>query len=373
MLEFAISWEDIAGPSSQVIADEIFLSPEVREFRRFSEKSDVYSFGIFLMELLSGQEAAELTSSDSNQNMVEWVCASQPNRECVEEALGHVESNTLTRLVSDYFRHSEDATHLCLLLYRSVYRARALYAPLQQLLDFSTPLESISLNQSQCSRALDIFPSNPPRHSFPSPDSHNFSDSRRRFFPTSRTSSIAASTPSRSKIRRISPSHYYSTPFPPICLIGTAVGMVAAAAALTKAHALVAFVVAGPLCSSSSCCNSRMTSKEVAHVTQLDAAAKGTCVLKEDLATIDSLARRLHTEVEGHKDLIRLGLRGAQDKHPIQKVLKQLRKSLPNLLHLVNELDQHIRLCFNTVNRARSLLLQHIYTPCNVETHTDQT
>ncbi|KAK9925598.1 hypothetical protein M0R45_033917 [Rubus argutus] len=64
---------DMAGPSSQVIADEIFLSPEVREFRRFSEKSDVYSFGIFLMELLSGQEAAELTSSDSNQNMVEWV------------------------------------------------------------------------------------------------------------------------------------------------------------------------------------------------------------------------------------------------------------------------------------------------------------
>ncbi|OMO99279.1 hypothetical protein COLO4_13389 [Corchorus olitorius] len=32
---------DIAGPSSQVTADEIFLAPEVREFRRFSEKSDV--------------------------------------------------------------------------------------------------------------------------------------------------------------------------------------------------------------------------------------------------------------------------------------------------------------------------------------------
>lgn len=290
----------------------------------------------------------------------------QPNRECVEEALGHAQSNTPTRLVSDYFRHSEDATHLCLLLHRSVYRARALYAPLHKLLDVLDSLESISLNQSQCNRALDIFlqfdrHDNP----FPSPDSHNFSDSRRRFSDLKNQLDRRLRT-SRSKIRRIRRATIASA----ICLIGTAVGMVAAAAAVT-AHALAAFVVAGPLCSSSSSFCSRMTNKEVAHMTQLDAAAKGTCVLKNDLATIDRLARRLHTAVEGDKDLIRLGLeRGAQDKHPIQEVLKQLRKSHPNFLHLLNELDQHICLCFNTVNRARSLLLQHIY---NVQTDTHQT
>lgn len=61
------------GPSSQITADEMFLAPEVREFRRFSEKSDVYSFGVFLLELVSGQEAVDLISSDSNQNLVEWV------------------------------------------------------------------------------------------------------------------------------------------------------------------------------------------------------------------------------------------------------------------------------------------------------------
>ncbi|KAG8385033.1 hypothetical protein BUALT_Bualt04G0180800 [Buddleja alternifolia] len=64
---------DYAGPSSQLAADEIFLAPEVSEFRRFSEKSDVYSFGVFLLELVSGQEARELTSSDVNKNLVEWV------------------------------------------------------------------------------------------------------------------------------------------------------------------------------------------------------------------------------------------------------------------------------------------------------------
>ncbi|KAK4367321.1 hypothetical protein RND71_011113 [Anisodus tanguticus] len=64
---------EVAGPSSQVDADEIFLAPEVREFRRFSEKSDAYSFGIFLLELVSGREAMDLLSSDLNVNIVEWV------------------------------------------------------------------------------------------------------------------------------------------------------------------------------------------------------------------------------------------------------------------------------------------------------------
>ncbi|XP_022751829.1 serine/threonine-protein kinase CDG1-like isoform X3 [Durio zibethinus] len=61
---------DIAGPSSEVAADEIFLAPEAREFRRFSEKSDAYSFGVFLLELVSGREASELPSSGSTENLV---------------------------------------------------------------------------------------------------------------------------------------------------------------------------------------------------------------------------------------------------------------------------------------------------------------
>lgn len=64
---------DAAGPSSQVEADEVFLAPEVKEFKQFSEKSDVYSFGVFLLELVCGQEARESYSPDSNQTLVERV------------------------------------------------------------------------------------------------------------------------------------------------------------------------------------------------------------------------------------------------------------------------------------------------------------
>ncbi|KAF7819335.1 putative serine/threonine-protein kinase isoform X1 [Senna tora] len=82
---------DIAGPSSQVAADEIFLAPEVREFRRFSEKSDVYSFGVFLLEMLSGKEATALPSPDSNQNLIEWVQINEDQRimiKIIDQRLG---------------------------------------------------------------------------------------------------------------------------------------------------------------------------------------------------------------------------------------------------------------------------------------------
>ncbi|KAG2301566.1 hypothetical protein Bca52824_030217 [Brassica carinata] len=62
-----------AGTSSRIVADHIFLSPEVQEFRRFSEKSDVYAFGVFLLELVGGREASEPSPSSSSQTLVEWM------------------------------------------------------------------------------------------------------------------------------------------------------------------------------------------------------------------------------------------------------------------------------------------------------------
>ncbi|XP_077229481.1 putative leucine-rich repeat receptor-like protein kinase At5g49770 isoform X2 [Tasmannia lanceolata] len=65
---------DTAGPSFQMVDDDIFLDPEVRDFGgRFSEKSDVYSFGVFLLELVSGREASRSQISESDQSVVEWV------------------------------------------------------------------------------------------------------------------------------------------------------------------------------------------------------------------------------------------------------------------------------------------------------------
>ncbi|KAK1319811.1 putative receptor-like protein kinase [Acorus calamus] len=63
-----------AGPSSGVLADDVFQDPWVHESGRYSEKSDVYSFGVFLLELVSGHEAsAQPGTSKSDHNILNWA------------------------------------------------------------------------------------------------------------------------------------------------------------------------------------------------------------------------------------------------------------------------------------------------------------
>ncbi|XP_059449110.1 UPF0496 protein At3g19330-like isoform X1 [Corylus avellana] len=280
-----------------------------------------------------------------------------PNRECVEDALRHAKSNTLTALVKAYFDHSENATHLCLLLHHSIYRARVIYNPLHALLDV-LPLDSDSqshsslLTQSQCNRAFDLFLQfdhldNP----FPSPESHNFNDMRCCFSQLKQQLDSRIRR-SRSRIRFLRRATASSA----VCVVCTAVGTAVAVAA----HTLVAFV-AGTFCTAYLAPPHKFTRKEAAHLAQLDAALRGTYVLNNELDTIDRLVARLHNAVDNDKFLIRLGLERGREKHPIMEVIKQLGKNHLNFLQLLQDLEEHICLCFNTVNRARALLLQEVH------------
>ncbi|KAJ7976308.1 UPF0496 protein [Quillaja saponaria] len=309
------------------------------------------------------QDQDQVLHVDDDAEDSNWQPLSQmlhPDRECVEEALRHAKPNNLTRLVSIYFDHSETTSHLCLQLYQSVNRARAMYAPLYDLLDL-LPVETNSISQSQCDRAFEGFlqfdrHDNP----FPPADSHNFNDMRRCFSQLKQQLDHRLHK-SRSRIRFLRrATNGYA-----LCLIGTTVGVVVTAAAITT-HALVA-LVACPFCPAYLPRPKATKKKELARLAQLDAAAKGTFVLNNDLDTIDRLVARLNTVVEGDKLLIRLGLERGRDKHPIQEVIKQLRRNQENFLHQLNDLEEHICLFFNTVNRARSLLLQEIclHQTCN--------
>ncbi|KAF9590297.1 hypothetical protein IFM89_032305 [Coptis chinensis] len=60
-----------------LLPTSVYLSPftdyRVKEFGRFSDRSDVYIFGVFLLELVSGREALQSKSSESDRSLVEWV------------------------------------------------------------------------------------------------------------------------------------------------------------------------------------------------------------------------------------------------------------------------------------------------------------
>ncbi|KAJ4949812.1 hypothetical protein NE237_005608 [Protea cynaroides] len=231
-----------------------------------------------------------------------------PNKSSVEEALSKARPNNLTRLVSGYFDNSEDTFRICSNLQHTIHNARSLYGTLHNLLKI-LPLDfdsDSSLSESQCDSAFHVFLQfNVIDNPFPQPDSDNFQKMRRCF--------------SELKIQLDHQLH--------------------------KSRRRTQFLL----------------QKEVNRIAQLEAAARGTYVLNHELNTIDRLVARLYDAVESDKFLVRLGLQRGRERYPTQEIIKQLRKSQPNFLQQLKDLEDHVCLCFATVNRARSLLLREIH------------
>nr|XP_019708787.1 UPF0496 protein At3g19330 [Elaeis guineensis] len=221
----------------------------------------------------------------------------QPDRASIREALGAAPPTHLTRLVSHYFDSSETTSALCLSLHRAVDRARKVYAPITNL--------------------FDLLPSTSTSLSHPGP-----------------------LTPAQCDLAFDTFLEFDSldNPFP---------------APSAGFHGM-------RRCFSE--LRQQLERRARENMAQLDAAARGTYVLNNDLDTIERLVARLHETVESDKKLVRLGLeRGRGQRHPIEEVVRQLRKNHPTFLHQLRDLDEHICLFFAAVNRARSLLLQQIH------------
>lgn len=278
----------------------------------------------------------------------------QPNRECVEQALQHAKPNTITRLVSKYFEHSEDTTNLCLRLHQCILLARALYAPLIELLD-DLPIEYECITQSDCDRALEVFSQfDRAENPFPCTDSHNNFQEMRRSFSELKQQLHVRLKKSESRIRLFR----QATTGTALCVVGTAAA-VTVAAAVVATHALIA-IIAAPLCTAY--LPRDLTKKELARVAQLDAAAKGTFVLDKNLDTIDRLVAKLYIDIEEDKQWVRLALERGNDRFCIREVLRQLRKTREKFTTQLASLEEHLCIGFNIVNRARSSLLDEIRT-----------
>ncbi|XXG64228.1 hypothetical protein AAC387_Pa05g2231 [Persea americana] len=270
-----------------------------------------------------------------------------PDRDSVNKALQIALPNKLTRVVSDYFDSSEDTSKLCLLLQQSINQARSIYLPIGDLIEH-LPSSSSSTSQPQCDWAFDTL-TEFHRQENPFPSDTNFDHIRLSQLKLQLDQRLRKARSRTRLIRR-------TTRGSAICLIGSVAG-VAVSAVVVATHALTA-LVAIPFFTF---LPSNFAKQQLHHISQLDAAAKGTYVLHNDLYTIDRLVARLHATVESDKELIRYGLERGKDKYPIVEVVKQLRKNHPHFLHQLKDLEEHVCLCFTTVNRARSLLLEEIH------------
>lgn len=279
-----------------------------------------------------------------------------PGRDAVDDALRRIgAARPLAGLVSAYFDNSEQASRLCLDLHACVDRARALYRPIADLAELfpdDSPAAPPQLDWAfQLLTDFERF-DNP----FPAAGTAgaDFRDAQRCFSELKRQLDGRLRTARRS-VWLLSQSAKCST----ICLIGTVLCVVVSGLVIAV-HALPAIAAAATAAPVLRVPNSFNRRRLDEHIAQLDAAAKGTYVLNNDLDTIGRLVARLHEAVEDDKRLVRLGLARGKERYPIQGVVEQLKKNMQSLVEQLDDLEEHIFLCFATVNRARSLLLQEI-------------
>ncbi|TKY62966.1 UPF0496 protein [Spatholobus suberectus] len=332
------------GNSTEAEEGTPATSPNVsREFHRAVQ---AHSYNEIRSVVQAPPQAHHLDDEDSHHRHV-LSQVLQPDSHSVREALAKAEPrSTLTRLVSAYFDHSETASDFCLRLSRGIDRARRLYTPLSDLLAV-LPADAPPLSQPQCDGAYDLFLQfDQEENPFALSRLHRLRDS----FSGLKRDIQRDLRRCHSRIRMVRHAAAASA----VCLIAAAAGTVVVAA-VVAAHAAVGFsaLAAAPFCVP------RPRRRELARLKQLEAAENGTLVVN-DINTIDSLVDRLQTAVEGDKAYVRFALERGRERHPIQEVLKQLRKNQPVLEQLLGDLEQHIYFCFYSVNKARYALLKEI-------------
>ncbi|XP_029129403.1 UPF0496 protein At3g49070 [Cajanus cajan] len=139
------------------------------------------------------------------------------------------------------------------------------------------------------------------------------------------------------------------------CLI---VVVTASLVVIVMTHGFVLLVVAAGLASTMDWASERKLAKVMA---RLDAAAKGTYIVNKDLETTSRLVARLNDEFEYMRTTVRFWLERKDDRIQADgEVARLLKKNQCSFSDLLDELEEHLYLCFMTINRARELVLNKI-------------
>lgn len=90
---------------------------------------------------------------------------------------------------------------------------------------------------------------------------------------------------------------------------------------------------------------------------QLDAATKGMYIVSRDLDTISRLVERLHDEVEHIVGLAKLW----EEKGKVMDgVGREISKNDESFGQKLDELEEHLYLCFMTINKARGIVMKEV-------------
>lgn len=93
--------------------------------------------------------------------------------------------------------------------------------------------------------------------------------------------------------------------------------------------------------------------------TQIDIAAKGMFILINDLDTLSRLAGRLCDEIE-HRKTVAAMCAKSRKIEVLKEALREFNAHEEKFSDQLQELEEHLYLCFHTINRSRRLVLAQI-------------
>ncbi|XP_052184289.1 UPF0496 protein At3g49070 isoform X2 [Diospyros lotus] len=246
-------------------------------------------------------------------------------------------------LLSDYFLETADASFLCGRLLKDIDRIRVRYRSLKTTIDTLETVLFSSVNHLPYILAqLTEFSSssNPFASSTSSSHQvHTLQAGCANLLKRLESSRDEA----RAKIRLINKIKSSSAIF--------LVAFTISVTTIATAHALALLVATPSLVAVS--LELASFKKLVRLSAQLDAAAKGTYILNRDLDIISRLVARVNDELEHIRAVVGFWLQRREDRlQASTEVVRQLKQNHSSFSQQLDELEEHLYLCFMTINRV---------------------
>ncbi|XP_024993127.1 UPF0496 protein At3g49070 [Cynara cardunculus var. scolymus] len=260
----------------------------------------------------------------------------------------HAENHSL---LSDYFSETANASIVCGSLLEDIDQLRSKYRSLQTTLKSmeATKVSFVSQGPPLAARLAD-FCNSPNPFMMPTSSPHGVQAVQLECYKLLKRLESSRDR-AQAKLKRINNVKY-----------GSAITLVVLTVSITViivTHALAILVAApGIIVATMELGSSQKLAKLS---TQLDVAAKGTYILNRDLDTISRLVARLNDELEHMQTTTKFWLkRGHNRIQSLEEFGRQLKKSDLSFCEQLDELEEHLYLCFMTINRARNLVIKEL-------------
>ncbi|XP_009605221.1 UPF0496 protein At1g20180-like [Nicotiana tomentosiformis] len=279
---------------------------------------------------------------------------------CQEVLVEIPESCQLHPLIVNYFDITSEACRICELLLQSVQKTRANYRKIRKVIRLMKNMEPDSSYCYDVYRELASFAS------YKNP----FSVFNRVQFLDTREGHDVLLKKLTSQFRRVKRRMKFLRSCKKVFGISIAIGYTGILIALLVLvlHSMVCIVAAPGLvfCSFKLFKKRFKVDKKAISssslemlIAQLDVAAKGVYILINDFDTMSRLVRRLYDETEHDRSVADMCAK-KKNADMLKEVIRDFSINKHCFMEQLKELEEHVCLCFLTINRSRRMVLQEM-------------